>query len=513
LENMTDLRDYQNKVIRDIYHEWRSGKRCVLLAMPTGSGKTRTFSEIALDFVNRQEQVMLLVHREELLLQAQQTLERIAKSPVGMIKAGQPLKLDRLIQCASVQTLVKRLEKQQIELPHVSLVIVDEAHLSLAPSYLKILDALPHAHVLGVTATPSRLDGRGFDRIYEALVLGPSVSELIWHGYLADYDVLAPDSFLPQAGVRITGGDFNVGDLATQIDRRYVAGRAIDAYLKHAVGKRCVVFAINIDHAKAIAASYKEAGIVAEHIDSETPTKERRAILDRFRSGTTKILTNVNLFTEGFDLPEIEVVQLCRPTQSVALHLQMVGRGLRPKSTGKALILDHAGNCLRLGGPKANRAWTLQGIADEQVNEAAIAMAQPSSPILLLPQFPKRQTEIFETSSILHHIPTNAELETQLANAAYRELQVSSQAYGQSSDRYSHSAQTPHPQNTKRRRPRQQSTPSPRQKTGVVRQIGKAALELAEMLESILTWVWQWFRPRTNQRRRGQRYRHAMRQK
>ncbi|NJL43553.1 MAG: DEAD/DEAH box helicase [Pseudanabaena sp. SU_2_4] len=510
---MTDLRDYQNKVIRDIYREWRSGKRCVLLAMPTGSGKTRTFSEIALDFVNRQEQVMLLVHREELLLQAQQTLERITKMPVGTIKAGQPLKLDRLIQCASVQTLVKRLEKQQLELPHVSLTIVDEAHLSLAPSYLKILDSLPQSPCFRCNGYALAAGWPWLRSRLRSLSLGPSVSELIWHGYLADYDVLAPDSFLPQEGVRITGGDFNAGDLATQIDRRYVAGRAIDAYLKHAVGKRCVVFAINIDHAKAIAASYQEAGIAAEHIDSETPTKERRAILARFRSGTTKVLTNVNLFTEGFDLPEIEVVQLCRPTQSVALHLQMVGRGLRPKSTGKALILDHAGNCLRLGGPKATRSWTLQGIADEQINKAAIAMPQPSSPILLLPQFPKRQTEIFETSSTFHHIPTNAELETQLANAAYREPQVSSQSYGQSSDLYSHSTQTPHSQTTKRRRPRQQSTPSPHQKTGVVRQIGKAALELAEMLESILTWVWQWFRPRTNQRRRGQRYRHVMRQK
>lgn len=511
VKNMTGLRDYQNKVIRDIYHEWRSGKRCVLLAMPTGSGKTRTFSEIALDFVNRKERVMLLVHREELLLQAQQTLAKITKLPVGTIKAGQPLKLDRLIQCASVQTLVKRLEKQQIELPQISLVIVDEAHLSLAPSYLKILESLPHAHVLGVTATPSRLDGQGFDRLYEALVEGPAVSELIWHGYLADYDVLAPDSFLPQEGVRITGGDFNVSDLATQIDRRYVAGRAIDAYLKHAVGKRCVVFAINIDHAKAIAASYQEAGIAAEHIDSETPTKERRAILDRFRSGTTKVLTNVNLFTEGFDLPEIEVVQLCRPTQSVALHLQMVGRGLRPKSTGKALILDHAGNCLRLGGPKAIRAWTLQGIADEQIPEPAIAMPQPSLPTLLLPQFPKRQTEIFETSSTLHHIPTNSELETQLANAAYRKPQVSSQAYEQSSGNFSNSHQDPPSQRVKRRQTLQ-PTSSPRQKNGVVRQIGKAALELAEMLQNILTWVWQkWFRPRTNRQRGGKRYRHVMR--
>jgi superfamily II DNA or RNA helicase len=430
---------------------------------------------------------------------------------VGTIKAGQPLNLDRLIQCASVQTLVKRLEQQQIELPDIGLAIVDEAHLSLAPSYVKILSYLPNAHVLGVTATPSRLDGCGFDRLYDTLVLGPSVSELIWHGFLADYEILAPDSFVPQEGIRITGGDFNVGDLAAQIDRRYVAGRAIDAYLKHAAGKRCVVFAINIDHAKAIAASYQEAGIVAEHIDSETPTKQRRAILDRFRSGTTRVLTNVNLFTEGFDLPEIEVVQLCRPTQSVALHLQMVGRGLRPKPTGKALILDHAGNCLRLGGPKANRNWTLQGIQ----NEAAIALPQASLPPLMLPDFPKRQTEIFETSSALHYIPTNEELETQLANAAYREP-------GESRSHHSYtansSASSDRTQRSRRRSEKnmgqRRPTSTQPQKPGLVGQVGKAALELAEMLQSILNWVWQtWFRTRPNQRRRGQRPRHLVRQK
>jgi superfamily II DNA or RNA helicase len=517
---MKGLRDYQVKVIQDIYREWRIGNRSVLLAMPTGSGKTRTFSQIACDFVDREERVLLLVHREELLLQAQKTLAEVTRSTVGTIKAGQSLNLDRLIQCASVQTLVKRIEQQQIELPDISLVIVDEAHLSLAPSYLKILASLPHTYVLGVTATPSRLDGRGFDRLYDALVLGPSVPELIWHGYLADYDVLTPDSFLPQEGIRITGGDFNAGDLATQIDRRYVAGRAIDAYLKHARGKRCVVFAINIDHAKSIAASYQKAGIAAEHIDSETPVKQRREILDRFRRGSTQVLTNVNLFTEGFDLPEIEVVQLCRPTQSVALHLQMVGRGLRPKPTGKALILDHAGNCLRLGGPKANRNWTLQGLIDETLSETipepAIA-PQASLPILMLPEFPKRQTEIFETGSNLHHIPTNDELETHLANATYRQSREFGESEGSlpsnsrnyNYDRRSHrSASTSQAQRVRRNSVRQHSNPAPTPKPRLIRQIGKAAQELAEMLQSILNWVWQsWFRPRAKQRSKGKRSR------
>jgi len=502
---MSTLRDYQHRAIRDIYQQWRSNKNSVLLAMPTGSGKTRTFSEIAQHFASRNEQVLLLCHREELLTQSQQTLESIA-GKTGLIQADRPVHLDRPIQCASVQTLVRRMESGQIRLPDVRLVIVDEAHLSLAASYLTILSHLPHALVLGVTATPCRLDGKGFNELYNTLVLGPNVADLIDRGYLADYDILTPESFLPadDTSIRITGGDFNIGDLAERIDRRYVAGRAVDAYLDHARGSRCVVFAINIEHSKAIAEHYLAAGIPAEHIDGDTPTKERKAILARFRSGTTLVLANVNLFTEGFDLPEIEVVQLCRPTQSVALHLQMVGRGLRPKRGRKALILDHAGNCLRLGGPKARRIWTLEGIEPEPMLEP-IPEPVAVSRYLDLPQFPKRQTEIFETRSAMAYIPTTTELETQLANAAYRQPSHRSQS------RQGNLSQQNISRESSQRRPKQRSqsgriNPAQPKKRSIPRQIGKAALELAELLESILKWMQSlWSRPNPKQHRQLRR--------
>jgi superfamily II DNA or RNA helicase len=520
---MSKLRDYQQRAIAAIYQEWRHKKYAVLLAMPTGSGKTRTFSEIAQHFASRNEQVLLLCHREELLRQSQQTLEAIAGVPVGLIQGDRPLNLDRLIQCASVQTLVRRLESGQIKLPDVSLAIVDEAHLSLAASYLTIISHLPRALVLGVTATPCRLDGRGFDELYDTLVLGPEVAKLIERGYLADYDILTPESFIPtdDQSIRITGGDFNLGDLAERIDRRYVAGKAVEAYMQHARGKRCVVFAINIEHSKAIAERYQAEGITAEHIDGDTVTKERQAILARFRSGETRVLSNVNLFTEGFDLPEIEVVQLCRPTQSVALHLQMVGRGLRPKRGQKALILDHAGNCLRLGGPRARRGWTLQGIIVEPEPEF-VPSPEVTPRYLDLPTFPKRQVEIFETGASMGYIPTTTEVETQLANAAYRDqkIPVGAKAGSRSGQNMPSRSPQPDPRShgqSQRQSQRQSQNRDQRpansgrrstqpQKQNFARQIGKAALELAELLESILKWMRNlWSRPQPQKKRRKRR--------
>ncbi|PZV16818.1 MAG: type III restriction endonuclease subunit R [Pseudanabaena sp.] len=514
---MSELRDYQKRVIDEIYSTWRQGKRAILLAMPTGSGKTRTFSELAKHFCDRHQRVLLLVHREELLWQSRNTLEQTLRSPIGIIKADQPMHLEHLVQCASVQTLVRRLEKKEIDLGAISLVIVDEAHLSLAPSYLSILKNFPEALILGVTATPSRLDGRGFDRLYEALVVGPSVSELIWRGFLADYDVLAPESFLPtEEGIRIAGGDFNSADLAERIDRRYVAGCAVDAYLRHAHQKRCVVFAINLDHSKAIAERYRTEGIAAEHIDGETVPKERQAILERFRGGETSVLCNVNLFTEGFDVPEIEVIQLCRPTKSVALHLQMLGRGLRPKNGRKALVLDHAGNCLRLGGAKAERNWTLQGLVEEvpelePVTEAYIEQQFMAidKPQIDLPNLPKRRVEIYETDADFYSIPTHSELETHLAQQAYRQPpqpRIASRRSPSDSvqkqpprDRRSISNRPIAPKGSPNVSSASRSS-RPSRQLSPLQKVSKAAIDLAEMLEGILIWVWRsWFPPKRNQ--------------
>jgi superfamily II DNA or RNA helicase len=378
--------------------------------------------------------------------------------------------------------------------------------------------------MLGVTATPSRLDGRGFDQLYEALVLGPSVTELIWRGFLADYQVLAPESFLPsEDGIRVVGGDFNSVDLADRLDRRYVAGKAVDAYRRHALSKRCVVFAINIEHSKAIAERYRGAGIAAEHIDGETAPKERQAILARFRSGQTQVLCNVNLFTEGFDLPEIEVIQLCRPTKSVALHLQMLGRGLRPKGGCKALVIDHAGNCLRLGGAKAERTWTLQGLVEgettiesgqlptQQVDLQSLPepILEYTPPTIALPNLPKRRLEIYETDVDFFVLPNQAELETHLAQQTYRQFPLNGQkplseyrptAHSVKADRArQYPSHARRPQSVPHSHPRDRSTSQPRAKyprrsLSLLQTVSKAAIELAEFLERILVWIWQsWF--------------------
>jgi superfamily II DNA or RNA helicase len=180
---------------------------------------------------------------------------------------------------------------------------------------------------------------------------------------LCDYKLIASPQAISTKGIKTTGGDFNNRELADSVDVVELAGNLIGVYKVYAIGKKCVVFAINCSHSMAIAARFRAAGIPAEHLDGETPDDERKAIIERFRTGETLVLCNVNIVTEGFNLPNIEAVQIARPTKSLSLWLQMVGRGLRP-SEGKqhALILDHTDNFARLGMPDANHIWLLEGV-------------------------------------------------------------------------------------------------------------------------------------------------------
>ena len=197
--------------------------------------------------------------------------------------------------------------------------------------------------------------------MYDSLVLGSSVATLIEQGHLSRYKLFASPSAINTTGVRTTGGDFNARDLAAAVDSSLVAGDLIETWRQFADGKKTVVFAIDIVHSKAIAAAYVAAGVPAEHLDGETPSDERKAILERFRTGETLVLTNCGIVSEGFDLPSIEAIQCVRPTKSVVLWLQMVGRALRPApGKGFALIIDHTMNWFNLGLPDEPREWSLE---------------------------------------------------------------------------------------------------------------------------------------------------------
>lgn len=355
------LRDYQLQLMQQVFQEWSLICRRILLTLPTGAGKTVLFAAIAREFTSKGERVLVLAHREELILQAAQKMSDITGKLVGIIKAGYPATPERPIQVASVQTLARRSPQSW---PTAQLLIVDEAHHSVSKSYQRIASHYQHAYILGVTATPARIDGQGFKFLYDTLVVGPSVAALIQTGYLSTFKLFAAPNAIKVSGVRTTGGDYNQRELAAAIDTSLVMGDLIDAWKKFAFGKKTVVFAVDIKHSIAIAQAYQEAGIPAEHLDGKTSELERHQILERFQIGQTLILCNCGIVSEGVDIPSLEAVQCVRPTKSLILWLQMVGRSLRPHP-GKehAIIIDHTENWGVHGTPEYEWLWSLEPIS------------------------------------------------------------------------------------------------------------------------------------------------------
>lgn len=353
------LRDYQQELIEKVFSQWCGGHRRLLMQLPTGAGKTVVFSAVSRQFTQRGEGVLVLAHREELLLQAKEKLESVTNETAGLIKAAYPINPNFSVQIASVQTLNRRKNY-----PKARLVVVDEAHHSCAATYQSILEQYPKAYILGVTATPGRSDGQGFKNIFDALILGRSVRQLIETGYLCPFKLFAAPNVVKTDGVKITGGDYNQKELAQAIDTSLVVGDLVKTWHKYAKGKKTVVFAVDVQHSEEIVLAYWEAGITAEHLDGETPALERKAILERFRTGETLVLSNCGIISEGFDLNNIEAVQCVRPTRSLILWLQMLGRSLRP-APGKehAIIIDHTQNWVYLGLPDDEHEWSLDAVS------------------------------------------------------------------------------------------------------------------------------------------------------
>lgn len=351
---MIQLRPYQARVLDECRAAYAQRNRAVLLCMPTGAGKTMTASTVVHGAAAKRNTTWWLTHRRELAAQASQTFHALG-IPHGTVQSGYVSDPGALVQVASIQTIVRRLD----ELPEPALIVFDETHHIGAASWDAIFHRFPAARVLGLTATPWRLDGQGLGRWYSHMVLGPSTAELIGEGSLSPYRLFAPAT--PDlSGVGTTAGDYQRGALAKAMDKPAIVGDAIGHYRSLCAGKRAVVFAAGVDNSKNIAAQFNAAGIPAEHVDGSMSIEERDAAVARFRAGETLILSNADLFGEGFDVPAIEAAILLRPTKSLSLHLQQVGRALRPApGKSEAIILDHAGNSLIHGLPDDEREWSL----------------------------------------------------------------------------------------------------------------------------------------------------------
>jgi DNA repair protein RadD len=351
-----ELRPYQAEGIGRLRQHLRDGARSVLWQMPTGAGKTASTAYMLRGAAERGKRAWFIVHRRELILQSHRAFQK-AGVPHGIIAAGFDLATRQPVQICSVQTLARRLDRLQPP----DLIVWDECHHLAAGSWGAIYERFPKAVHIGLSATPQRLDGQGLDGYFRHMVRGPSVRELIDGGYLVPYRLFAPSS--PDlTGVHTRMGDYVRAEAAAAMDKPRIVGDCVEHYRRLAMGRRAVVFAVSIEASHRIVQGFQAAGIPAAHVDGETAADQRDAAIRAFERGETRVLSNVDLFGEGFDLPAIEAVILMRPTQSLSLYLQQVGRGLR-SSPGKAdcVILDHAGNCQRHGLPDEPREWTLAG--------------------------------------------------------------------------------------------------------------------------------------------------------
>lgn len=349
-----DLRPYQVSAVESARALFRAGKKKTLLVSPTGSGKTVLFCHIASAAVAKGSRVLVLAHRRELVKQTSDKLNRFGV-PHGIIQAGFPRALQRPVQVASVQTLIRN----PGQLSRVDLVVVDECHhVTEGNTYSKIFEQYPQAILLGVTATPWRLDGRGLADVFDGHVVVTTPRQLRDEGWLVPVGGWEYEG-IDTSRARVRNGEYVAEDLREESTSKRVVGDIISEWLMHAAGKRTVLFASSVEQSQLMAAEFVKSGVPAEHVDGKTPGEERDAILARLRSGQTLVVCNCNVLTEGFDCPELEVCILARPTLSTALALQMIGRVLRP-AEGKAAarIHDHAGVLRAHGHPYADRDFS-----------------------------------------------------------------------------------------------------------------------------------------------------------
>ena len=337
------LRPYQNDLVEQVRNAWREGYKAPCIVLGCGGGKSCIVAEIARRTTWNGKRVLFLVHRRELVDQIFRTF----------VKWG--VMMD-LCEIGMVQTFTRRLNK----LRKPALIITDENHHSLAQSYKRIYEHFSDVPRVGVTATPVRLNGDGLGDVNDKLIIGVSTKWLIENHCLAPYDYYAP-SLVDLTGLKTVRGEFDIKSAEKLMLKKAIFGDVIENYKKLANGRQAICYCVSVKHSVAMAQAFNDAGIDAMHIDGETPKDKRDKIIEMFRDGQTDILCNVDLISEGFDVPDCECAILLRPTKSLTLYIQQSMRCMRYKEGKQAIIIDHVGNYARFGLPDADRQWTLEG--------------------------------------------------------------------------------------------------------------------------------------------------------
>ncbi|EAH2539977.1 DEAD/DEAH box helicase [Listeria monocytogenes] len=315
--------------------------RCCSLRL--GAGKSVILSEIIRMTTHNKNNVLFLVHRKELIDQIRNTL---TMNDVDM----------NFVNLGMVQTVVRRLEKTS----EPALIIIDESHHVLANSYKKIINHFSNAKVVGFTATPVRINGGGLGDINDMLIEKVNVKWLIENQFLAPYKYFAPEIVQTETLDIKRTGEFDMTGLDDQFNKRMIWGDVIKHYQKLANGEQAILYASSLYQSEKMAMSFASVDITSAHIDGETPKSIRDDVIKRFREGKIKVLCNLDLIGEGFDVPDCSTVIMLRPTQSLSLYIQQSMRGMRYRPEKTSIIIDHVGNVSRFGLPDMERTWTLE---------------------------------------------------------------------------------------------------------------------------------------------------------
>lgn len=393
------LRDYQERFVSDVFNAWSAGNRNVLGVMPTGAGKSVALAEI----VRRNaEPTCVMVHRGELVAQLSETLALVgithrviaSKSTVAMCVSRHVKRFGRSyiheqspVGVASVQTIVRRGDKLKQWLPSVKLVVADEGHHYLAENQFGTAVAMfPNAKVLGVTATPDRCDRKSLARVqktglFDTMVEGPSPRWLIDQGFLSPYKLIAPPPsiHMEDADISPGTGEFKADAVRKKSHESRIVGDVVETWKRFGEDRQTIVFTVDVETSTEVAKAFNDAGIAAASVSGKTPDSMRNALVDKFSSGQLKILSNCDLFSEGFDVPAATCAILARPTMSLGMYRQQVGRVLRnvycegfdlSSKEGRlsaiangekpyAIIIDHVENFKRHGLLDVDRTWSL----------------------------------------------------------------------------------------------------------------------------------------------------------
>lgn len=355
-------RAYQADAVRRTLEAIRGGATSGLWVMPTGTGKTRTASELIRAL---KVPTLFLVHRDELIRQTVATLGQMWPACRCSVVRGSENDWSGDVVIASVQSLREQRIKQ-VPPERFGLLIADEAHHAPAPSWVAVLEYFEPGYLLGVTATPDRLDGKGLADLFgPEPVYSYSLLQAVRDKYLVGIRQYAVRTDVSLDGVATRGGDFAEGELAGTVDTEARNKAIVEAYLEHGQGRRAVAFCVTVEHANNLADAFDRAGVRATSVHGSLKRMERRILLEGFEEGEFRVVCNCNILTEGYDDPGISCVLMCRPTKSRALYTQAVGRGLR-LAPGKedCLIFDVVDNCKR---HKLVKATSLLGVQEDDL--------------------------------------------------------------------------------------------------------------------------------------------------